>query len=382
MADSRWADNDRFKKEYGFPPGRKEIATQDLEEKYKEIDPTSPTLLRELLLLQALDHPNIIRYVDAYIDKSLWHHHKASVYLEYCPFKSAQDLLDKYHKHNQNLSESHRAYIPEQFIWHIFRSLALALQYLHFGIRSDDKRSPEELDALVKAPQYQEVWPIILHRDIKPDNILFRRSRQIFGVITEPRKFLGIFPRRKRIGVIPQHPKVLLADFGLALTYNDPDWNVDRSFIGTLHWMPPELPEAFVHSDVWAVGAIILALCRHMPEGVVKPPPVGWTAGDEAWSKHPDARKGIRDHGVGNHYSPALNHVVHECLKFNRRNRPLAFKLLAMINEWEKEAGKNGFLHKDEFFPGWVWGGGEDRLHGRRRRRSGRRLLNDVRAGG
>ncbi|KAI4239612.1 MAG: hypothetical protein LQ349_000222 [Xanthoria aureola] len=402
MAESRWADHDRFKKEYGFPPGRREIATKDLEEKYvknrplgvgvgglnegihlvqnkengrkyvqKEIDAGSPQLLRELLLLQALDHPNIIRYVDAFIDKSQWHHHRASVYLEYCSFKSAQDLLDKYHKHNRNRPESHHAYVPEHFIWHIFRSLASALQYLHFGIRPDDKRSPEELDPLVKAPQYcQEVWPIILHRDIKPDNIFFRKCQPRSGFTIEPWKLLRIFPRQRKVpGIFSQPPKVFLADFGLALTYNDPDWNVDRSYIGTLHWMPPELPEAFVHSDVWAVGAIILALCRQMPEGVVKPPPVGWTAGSEAWSKHPDARKGIRDHGVGKHYSPELNNVVHECLRFNRRNRPLAFKLLAMINEGEKEAGKKGFLHKDEFFPDWLWGGAEDRLHGRRRRR-------------
>ncbi|KAL9033231.1 MAG: hypothetical protein Q9180_006054, partial [Flavoplaca navasiana] len=106
--------------------------------------------------------------------------------------------------------------------------------------------------------------------------------------------------------------------------------------------MPPELPEAFVHSDVWAVGAVILALCRQMPKGVVKPPPADWTQDAEAWSKHPDSRKGIRDHGVGKYYSPELNNVVHECLRFNPRNRPLAFKLLAMINDGEKEAEKKG----------------------------------------
>ncbi|KAL8860365.1 MAG: hypothetical protein Q9178_003336 [Gyalolechia marmorata] len=418
MAESRWLDNDRFKQEYGFPPRRREIAAQDLEEKYikirplgegvgglnegitlvrnketgvryvqKEIDPKSPHLLRELLLLQALHHPNIIRYVDACIDKSLWNYHKASVYLEFCSLKSAQDMLEKYHKHNLHLPNNHRVYIPEHFIWHIFRSLALALQYIHFSIQPDDTRPPDELDALVKKDSYaQEVWPIILHRDIKPDNIFFRKSQPIYGMNLERRKILRVFSRRKKVyGLFPQHPKVLLADFvrmflrgrrqrltqditqGLAIAYNDPDWNVDRSFIGTYNWMPPELPEAFVQSDIWAVGAVILALCRQMPDGVVKPPPDGWTEGDEAWSKHPDARKGIRDHGVGKYYSPQLNDVVHECLRFNRRNRPLAFKLLAMINEGEKEAEKKGFLGKDEFFPKWLWGGAEDRLHGRRK---------------
>ncbi|KAL8989297.1 MAG: hypothetical protein Q9169_008388 [Polycauliona sp. 2 TL-2023] len=418
MADLRWADNDRFKKEYGISSTRRAIATQDLKDKYvkvrplvvgvgglnegiflvrnketgrrlvqKDIDPRSPQLVRELLLLQALKHPNIIKYVDAFIDKSEWHHHRASLYLEYCAFKSAQHLLNRYHKHNENVPESHHAYIPERFLWHVFRSLALALQYLHFGIQPDDKRTPEALDKIVQDPEYcQKVWPFILHRDIKPDNIFFRKSQPCTGVFTEPRKFLGVFQRQKKIWrVFPRHPKVLLADFvrtlaslkrqqliclldqGLALAYNDPDWNADRSFIGTLKWMPPELPEAFVHSDIWAVGAVILALCRQMPDGVVKPPPADWTAGEEAWSKHPDARKGIRDHGVGRHYSPELNNVVHECLRFNRRNRPLAFKLLAMIDEGEKKAGDKGFLDKDMYFPRWLWGGAEDRLHRRKK---------------
>lgn len=132
--------------------------------------------------------------------------------------------------------------------------------------------------------------------------------------------------------------------------------------------MPPELPLHTAQGDVWAVGAVILALCRQMPDGVVKPPPSDWTEGIEAWSKHRDARKGIRDHGVGKHYSPELNDVVHECLRFNPRNRPLAFKLLKMINEGAANADEKGFLDKDEFFPKWVWGGAEDRIHGQRSR--------------
>ncbi|KAL8769616.1 MAG: hypothetical protein Q9209_004413 [Squamulea sp. 1 TL-2023] len=399
MADARWLDNDRFKKEYGFPPRRKDIATQDLERKYvkikplvegvgglnegihlvrnketgkryvqKEFDARSPQLLRELLLLHVLDHPNIIRYIDGFIDKSMWHYHKASVYVKWCSFKSAQDLLNKYHQHNLRVPKNHHAYVPEHFLWHIFRSLALALQYLHFGIKPDDKRSPEELHILVQGERYcQDVWPMILHRDIKPDNIFFRKAQPIYGSVAEPRKFLRIFRKPERFYSFPQNPKVKLADFGLALAYNDPDWNGDREFIGTYKWMPPELPEAFAQSDIWAIGAVILALCRQMPDGVVKPPPDGWTGGEEAWSRHRDARKGIRDHGVGKHYSPELNNVVHECLRFNRSNRPLAFKLLAMINEGEKEAEKKGFLKKDEFFPMWLWGGAEDRLHGQRR---------------
>ncbi|KAL8918066.1 MAG: hypothetical protein Q9208_007588 [Pyrenodesmia sp. 3 TL-2023] len=377
MADLRWKDNDRFKKEYGFPAGRRDISTKDPKDKYttikhlvpegtgglnegihfvrengthkryvqKQIDPNSGVLLRELLLLQALDHPNIIEFHDGFIDKSAWNYHTASLYLEFCNLKTAQELLETYHRRNVDKSEERRVYIPEAFIWHIFRSLAYALQYLHFGIRQDDRREPQELDAMVRQEGYGEkVWPMIIHRDIKPENIFFSKVYPVFESHVERRKVLK----------------------GLALQYNDPDWNEKRDFIGTYHWMAPELPTMYAQSDVWAVGAVILALCRQLPDGVVKPPPEHWTGGVEAWSRHRNARKGIRDHGVGKSYSSELDLVVHECLRFNRQNRPLAFKLLAMINEGERAAMEKGFLD-DDIIPTWVWGGAEDRLSRRGR---------------
>ncbi|KAL8815985.1 MAG: hypothetical protein Q9223_004943, partial [Gallowayella weberi] len=381
MDITRWKDNDRFQREHGMPSDRPKISDTDLKDKYatirklvegvgalnegislvrnkktgrkyvqKHIDPNSNVLLRELLLLQVLDHPNIIRYIDAFIDRSVWFHHTGSVYLQYCNLKSARDVLDKCHKHNSGKYDKHRTYLPEKFIWHVFRSLASALQYLHFGIRPDDTRSPDEIDELIMDSDryFREVWPIILHRDIKPDNIFFRKTQPEKVWKTEYRKIYGIIPRRKKVLTFePKHPRVILADFGLALQYNEPDWNVDREFIGTFRWMPPELPLHTAQGDVWAVGAVILALCRQMPDGVVKPPPDDWTKGDEAWSRDRAARKGIRDHGVGKYYSPELNNVVYACLRFNRKNRPLAFRLLAMINEGAEKAEKDGFFAKD-----------------------------------
>lgn len=247
MADLRWKDNDRFKEEYGSPPGRREISKNDLRDKYttlkdldpegigglnegihfvkdnetgrrfvqKQFDPTHKILLRELLLLQALDHPNVVKYYDAFIDKSAWNHHTASFYMEFCNLKSAQNLLEKYHKRNIDKPEERRVYIPEAFIWHIFRALAYALQYLHFGIKIGDQRNPKELEATIRDERYsRQVWPMIIHRDIKPENIFFRKVQPIFGSIVERRKFLKIISvRRRKCGMFPQYPKVILGDF-------------------------------------------------------------------------------------------------------------------------------------------------------------------------
>ncbi|KAL8686529.1 MAG: hypothetical protein Q9218_007040 [Villophora microphyllina] len=411
---SRWTNKDRFKKEYGLPSGRPDLATKDLADKYifikklnkdgagalneginlvedtktgkhvvqKMLDPNNRVLLRELILLQVLDHPNIIKYVDGFLDTSSWYRHEASIYIEYCNLGNAQHLLNKYHHRNIGKADDDKDYIPEVFIWHMFRSLASALQYLHFGIKPDDNRSPAELDTLVKQEDYNPgVHPMIIHRDIKPENIFFRKVQPGWNPVIDRRKLFGVIPvSKKTYNIVPQYPRIVLGDFvsppyvkseppltynafqGLALQYNDEDWNEDKAEVGTYQWMPPELPKFYCRGDVWAVGAVILALCRQMPDGVVKPAPVDWTEGKVAWPKHRDARKGIRDHGVGKRYSPELNHVVHECLRFNRLNRPLAFKLLAMIDEGEEAAGRKGFLENDTF-PKWVWGGAEDRVH-------------------
>lgn len=257
MADPRWQDNDRFKREHGFPQGRREIATKDLNEQYatlrrlvpdgtgglnegidfvrdndtgrryvqKQIDPSSNILLREMLLLQALDHPNILKFENAFIDKSAWNHHRASLYMEFCNLKSAQDLLGKYHKRNIGKPKALRVYIPEAFIWHIFRSLAYALQYLHHGIHIGDNRDPKDLATIVRDENYcRYVWPMIMHRDIKPENIFLKKTQPLWGSTVQRRKILRFIPiRKKTYQVYPQYPKVVLGDFVSFTTFNSID---------------------------------------------------------------------------------------------------------------------------------------------------------------
>ena len=245
--DERYKDNDRFKKEYRVPPGRQDISTKDFGDRYvpvkldhlegkgglnegvslvrdretghrviqKNFNPQNPILRRELLLLHVLKHPNIIKYINGFLDMSVWYHPTASIYMEYCSFKTAQDLLNKYHDRNQGRHEDQWDYIPEALIWHIFRSVASALQYLHFGIQPDDRRRPEELGPLVKAEDYtRQTWPIIIHRDIKPENILFKKVHPKWEPTTEHRKILHVLKLPKKTGrYIPSYPKVILCDF-------------------------------------------------------------------------------------------------------------------------------------------------------------------------
>ena len=148
-------------------------------------------LLREIEVLHALKHPNVVGFIEACIPRGS--EGIAELYLEYCDRGSLQDLLNTYVGYNKDYKhdtwrDRPWAYIPEGFIWHVFRSLASALAYLHDGVRHDDLDDP---------PRRKKTWPYILHRDIKPDNILLKSKPSNSDTL----------PQRSN------YPTVVLADF-------------------------------------------------------------------------------------------------------------------------------------------------------------------------
>lgn len=167
---------------------------------------------KEVRILHSLKHPSISFYTAAFFDD--WEN-IGSLYVEFCDRGSLEDVIEEYSKRRiqgQNVS------VPEAFLWHAFAGLVDAVAYLANG-RSF-------ISPTVTDTERAEGWMPIVHRDIKPDNILIR-SRDTIG----SKKF----------------PYCILADFGLATEDVDPDHPLaDPSIkkggkVGTLTFYAPEL---------------------------------------------------------------------------------------------------------------------------------------------
>lgn len=375
----------RFERTYGLPVGRKHIATKSLEHQYlikktidrggdigglnagvflvenlqnnklgvlKRIPPSDRELEREILFLQVLKHPNIVSYRDAFITDDI--PKKIGLYLEYCSGGSLADLMDKYIERNGQESHKPPAYVPEAFVWHTLHSLTHALQFIHHGIKSSDRRNPP-------VPMDAKHWPIILHRDIKPENVFLNHCPLPQGKLERSR----LYPHWPFNEEDPQHsmttyPRIVLADFvssfdfylfnwcganqkflisqGLATQHNEPDFPDIDKYVGTIQWMPPELPEATARGDVWTLGAVILSFCRLLRDGPLalfpRPPQY---RNNEEWAMNPEARKGVRDIGPGSSYSEELKGVLKCCLRYNKHHRPLSYELLVHVREGERK---------------------------------------------
>ena len=93
-----------------------------------------PTILREIKLLEDLNHPHVINYFVSFRENGFWY-----IVVEYMNGQNLQDLI--------NTNEKENKYIEEKIIWEYAIQCLSGLLYLH------KKKS-------------------IVHRDIKPDNLM------------------------------------------------------------------------------------------------------------------------------------------------------------------------------------------------------------------
>lgn len=195
---------------------------------------------KEIEMIRRCRHQALSTYVAGFItDSSPF---AGSVYVEFCDKGSLEDVIKAYKKH--------QAKVPEGIIWHAFLGLFDGLAYLQGGGRS--------MTARPNPPNPN--WRPLLHRDIKPDNVLLR------GRTTYKSQ---------------KPPYFVLSDFGLTCEEGTSELSLYKC--GTSAWWAPELLytpyprgnpkdqgqdwECFKvpqgrRADVWALGTTIYAMAK------------------------------------------------------------------------------------------------------------------------
>ncbi|KAL9035903.1 MAG: hypothetical protein Q9214_006376 [Letrouitia sp. 1 TL-2023] len=241
-----------------------------VEKKLKPEDVLSDAAEFEICLLRQLKHPNIVEYVDAFIDMHSCSLPQASIYMAYCDLPNLEDTVWKHRQEKRPLKE--------ETLRSLLGQLTNAISYIQYGIQ----------DAVSHQEHPNPKWNSIVHRDIKPSNIFLRSSNT----------------PNVRI------PTFILGDFGQAVCDDDDvnHWHRAYRIGGHKNWQPSEIldygPSACsFSSDVWSVGAV-----------------VSFTA-----------RLGIMKEGVGHAYSSELNDTVLKMMDPNYRLRPRLWEYAAQV---------------------------------------------------
>ncbi|XP_034038440.1 serine/threonine-protein kinase Nek2-like [Thalassophryne amazonica] len=174
--------------------------------RYKSMKPHQlRCLLSEVKILKDLNHPNIVQYVDHFLDCE---RKKLYIVMEHCEGGDLDTLIQHY--------KSRGKFLSENFVLHILLQLCSALKHCH---KRPDKS-------------------VVLHHDLKPANVFLDKNLN-----------------------------VKLGDFGVAYVLPSKD-HVCSGQAGTLLYMSPEKVTKMLsdeRSDIWALGCLIYELCAFVP---------------------------------------------------------------------------------------------------------------------
>lgn len=236
-------------------------------------------LVAEFRILSELNHPNIVQYVH---HSHIPEHHMLFLYMEHCDGGDLSHIIKSYKTSNE--------YLPESVIWNIFTQILMALYRCHYGTNSPlITNIYQDLDR----PSATDQNRVIIHRDIKPDNIFLANGNFKLG------------------------------DFGLAKSLNT-EIEFATTCVGTPYYMSPEVLLDKPYSplcDIWSLGCVIYELCALHPPFQAK--------------THLQLQRNIQSGvypGIAPHYSSALKKVIHCCIQVDLDMRSSTYDLLQDLN--------------------------------------------------
>lgn len=252
---------------------RKEISYMSMN--YNEIR----QLASEFKILRELHHPNIVEYLN---HEDVKEEQMLYIYMEYCDGGDLARLIKKY--------KAAKEYIPENLIWQIFSQVLLALYRCHNGLDIEPVNSIFTSTPDIEPPEVENLH-VVIHRDIKPDNIF----------------------------LLSDGYTVKLGDFGLAKRLSSAN-DFAKTYVGTPYYMPPEVIMDRPYDpvcDVWSLGCVMYELCS------LKPPFQAKT--------HLQLQEKIKAGvfaPIPEHYSHRLKMCISACLITDPRERATVNQLL------------------------------------------------------
>ena len=188
----------------------KKYATKELDREEIDSSEAKKYLINEIRILQSLNHPNIVKFVD--IKKTKKHYY---IMMEFCNGGELSKNLEKYMNKNGTA-------FPEELVQHFMRQIIDAFKYIH------GKK--------------------IIHRDVKLDNILLNFDNE---------------EDKKNFNLMKAQVKII--DFGFSCIYND----IKKSILGSPINMDPLILKKLTDStgatrelgydmsaDIWSIGTI------------------------------------------------------------------------------------------------------------------------------
>ena len=188
----------------------KKYATKELDREEIDSSEAKKYLINEIRILQSLNHPNIVKFVD--IKKTKNHYY---IMMEFCNGGELSKNLEKYMMKNGTA-------FPEELVQHFMRQIIDAFKYIH------GKK--------------------IIHRDVKLDNILLHFDNE---------------EDKKNFNLMKAQVKII--DFGFSCIYNE----IKKSILGSPINMDPLILKKLTDStgatrelgydmsaDIWSIGTI------------------------------------------------------------------------------------------------------------------------------
>ncbi|KAK4628660.1 uncharacterized protein CLAFUR5_20196 [Fulvia fulva] len=227
---------------------------------------------------------------------------KVRIYTEYCPQGTLSSLIKDYQLRYgvaTTVQQINDAEVPEAFCWHALWCLTQVGLLMERG-------------AVHKRDVPQGTWPLIVHRDIKPDNI-FLSGNQGFQWRGYPTTKLGDWG----LSVLYANGECSGRGQGLLSDYRFSPPEVRQPAMGYLEGLgPPHRYPARLTSrtNVWAVGLQIWSLMQ-MENG-----DHSMDEGKRDWQETQDPTP-FRV-GAVNKYSTQLRGLVMDCLRYLPHERP------------------------------------------------------------